>query len=253
MTRVRMILQYDGTLYEGWQRQLTGLGVQQVVEEELEKLTGERIAVHASGRTDSGVHARAQVAHFDTRARIPPEKYAYALNAGLPMDIRVAMSDEAPGFHARFDVKKKHYRYALQHSPHADPFTRNTALHVYGALDMAAMDEAAALLVGEHDFAAFKAAGIEPKSTVRTIFSSRWTNAGRAVYYDVAGSGFLYNMVRILVGTMVEIGMGRRSVPTLKKALAAGSRFDAGPTAPAHGLTLARVEYENFDTEDYLS
>lgn len=253
MTRIRMILQYDGTGYEGWQRQLTGLGVQQVVEEELAKLTGERIVVHASGRTDSGVHARAQVAHFDTHARIPPDKYAYALNVGLPADIRVAMSDEAPAFHARFDVKKKHYRYTLQHSPHADPFTRNTALHVYGALDTAAMAEAAALLVGEHDFAAFKAAGIEPESTVRTIFSSRWTDAGRAVTYDVAGSGFLYNMVRILVGTMVEIGMGRRSVSAMEKALSTGSRFDAGPTAPPHGLMLARVEYENFDTEDYLS
>ncbi|HWQ59126.1 MAG TPA: tRNA pseudouridine(38-40) synthase TruA, partial [Clostridia bacterium] len=219
MTRVRMILQYDGTGYEGWQRQLTGLGVQQVVEEEIEKLTGEKIVVHASGRTDSGVHALAQVAHFDTASRIPPEKFAYALNAGLPRDIRVAYSDEAEGFHARFDVVRKHYRYRLQHSPHADPFTRNTALHVYGPLDVAAMNEAAAAILGEHDFMAFKASGIEPESTVRTIYESRWTDMGRLVVYDVAGSGFLYNMVRILAGTMVEIGMGRRDAASMQRAL----------------------------------
>ncbi len=248
-----MILQYDGTNYEGWQRQLTGLGVQQVLEEEIEKLTGERTIVHASGRTDSGVHALAQVAHFDTDSRIPPEKFAYALNVGLPADIRVAHSGEAAGFHARFDVKRKHYRYRLQHSPHADPFTRNTALHVYGALDVAAMNEAAAKIIGTHDFAAFRASGIEPESTVRTIFVSRWTDAGRLVYYDVAGSGFLYNMVRILAGTMLEVGMGRRPVSSMEKALASGDRLDAGPTAPARGLVLTRVEYENFDTEDYIT
>lgn len=253
MTRIRMILQYDGTRYQGWQRQLTGLGVQQMVEEEIEKLTGERTVVHASGRTDSGVHARAQVAHFDTNARIPPEKFAYALNAGLPEDIRIAHSEEAPGFHARFGVQRKHYRYTLQHSPHADPFTRRTALHVYGALDVKAMDEAASILLGTHDFAAFKAAGVEQESSVRTIFVSRWAREGRLVHYDVAGSGFLYNMVRIFVGTMLEIGTGRRGAASIEQALASGSRSDAGPTAPAHGLTLARVEYENFDTEDYLS
>jgi len=252
MTRVRMIIQYDGTHYEGWQRQLTGLGIQQVLEEELEKLTGEKTILHASGRTDSGVHALAQVAHFDTNARIPPEKYAYALNVGLPPDIRIAFSGAAEGFHARFDVKKKHYRYRLQHSPHADPFTRNTALHVYGALDIEAMNDAASRVLGTHDFAAFKASGIDPETTVRTIFESRWTDAGRLVYYDIAGSGFLYNMVRILAGTMVEVGMGRRSADTIDKALLSGRRSNAGPTAPAHGLVLARVEYEDFDTKEYI-
>ncbi len=247
-----MIIQYDGTGYEGWQRQLTGLGVQQVLEEELQKLTGEKIVLHASGRTDSGVHARAQVAHFDTNARIPPEKFAYALNTGLPPDIRIAYSGEAAGFHARFDVVRKHYRYTLFHAPHADPFYRNTALHVYGALDVAAMNEAAARVCGTHDFAAFMAAGIEPETTVRTIYSSHWTDAGRLVYYDIAGSGFLYNMVRILAGTMLEIGMGRRDVNSIETALASGKRNDAGPTAPARGLALTRVEYKDFDTEDYI-
>lgn len=253
MTRVRMIIQYDGTCYEGWQRQKTGLGIQQVLEEEIEKLTGERVCVHASGRTDSGVHAMAQVAHFDTACRIPPEKFAYALNVGLPPDIRIAYSDEAEGFHARFDVVRKHYRYTVQHSPHADPFTRNTAYHIYGALDVALMNEAAALILGEHDFAAFKATGTELESTVRTVFESRWTDDGRRVYYDVAGSGFLYNMVRILAGTMIEIGQGRRDIGRMAEALSTGERTCAGPTAPAKGLMLTRVEYADFDTKEHIS
>ncbi|HWQ57486.1 MAG TPA: tRNA pseudouridine(38-40) synthase TruA, partial [Clostridia bacterium] len=164
----------------------------------------------------------------------------------------VAYSDEAEGFHARFDVVRKHYRYRLQHSPHADPFTRDTALHVYGPLDVAAMNEAAAAILGEHDFMAFKASGIEPESTVRTIYESRWTDMGRLVVYDVAGSGFLYNMVRILAGTMVEIGMGRRDAASMQRALSSRQRNDAGPTAPASGLALTRVEYAQFDTKEYI-
>lgn len=252
MTRVRLIVQYDGTGYEGWQRQLTGLGIQQVLEEEIEKLTGERVAVHGSGRTDSGVHATSQVAHFDTSSRIPPEKFAYALNVGLPRDIRIAYSDEAEGFHARFDVTRKHYRYRIQHSPHMNPFTRDTALHIYGGLDIARMNEAALAVMGEHDFSAFKATGMETENAVRTVFCSRWSEEGSLVVYDVSGSGFLYNMVRILVGTMVEIGQGRRDADSMVRALSSGVRTDAGPTAPAHGLFLSRVEYKDFDTEDYI-
>ena len=250
--RVRLIVQYDGTGYEGWQRQLTGLGIQQVLEEELEKLTGEKVNVHASGRTDSGVHALAQVAHFDTASRIPGEKFAYALNVGLPRDIRIAYSGDAPGFHARFDVLRKHYRYYVQHSPHMSPFTRNTALHVYGELNVPLMNEAAGKILGEHDFAAFKATGVELESTVRTIYGSRWHEEGSLVIYDVCGSGFLYNMVRILVGTMIEIGQGRRGVDAMERALASGNRTDAGPTAPPGGLFLARAEYKDFDTKEHI-
>lgn len=255
MSRIRMIVQYDGTAYVGWQTQPNGLSVQERLEAELLKITGEDIRLHASGRTDSGVHARAQVAHFDTQSRVPPDKFAYALNAGLPPDIRVAYSGAAsPEFHARFDVARKHYRYALWCGPHANPFLHSTALHVHHSLNLAALQEAAAQLVGEHDFAAFKAAGIEMKSTVRTIYSSAWS-AGEApglCYYHVCGSGFLYNMVRILVGTMLEIGGGRRPAADVAKALLTGLRKDAGPTAPAHGLTLWRVEYPGFDTEEHI-
>ena len=160
MKRIRLVIQYDGTAYVGWQTQPNGLAVQERIERELKKLTGAPTVLHASGRTDSGVHALAQVAHFDTASRIPPDKFAYALNAGLPADIRILFSGEAEeGFHARFDVVKKHYRYSVQHSPHANAFTRTTALHVHTALDMDAMNVAAGFLLGTHDFSAFHATG----------------------------------------------------------------------------------------------
>ncbi len=252
MKRIRMVVQYDGTAYVGWQTQPNGLAVQERIERELLKLTGARTVLHASGRTDSGVHALAQVAHFDTESRIPPDKFAYALNAGLPADIRILFRGEAEGFHARFDVLKKHYRYNIQHSAHASAFTRTTALHVHTALDVAAMNAAAQLLLGTHDFSAFRAAGTTVESAVRTIYRSEWAEDGCLLHYDVAGSGFLYNMVRILVGTMLEIGQGRRAPDSIARALASGDRRDAGPTAPAHGLFLSRVEYSDFNTEEHL-
>ena len=252
MRRIRMIIAYDGTEYVGWQVQPNGPSIQETLQRELNKLTGEEIVLNASGRTDSGVHARAQVAHFDTQSRIPPEKFAYALNAGLPRDIRVWHSGLAPeGFHARFDVVRKHYRYCVYNAPHLDVFTRRTSLHVHHALDLGAMERAAELILGEHDFRAFKAAGARVKSTERTIYVSRWSREGNMLSYDIAGSGFLYNMVRILAGTMLEIGMGLRPVSDLKQALAQGERDLAGATAPAHGLTMTRVEYPDFDTNAY--
>lgn len=251
--RIRLIVQYAGADYVGWQVQKNGVAVQALLEAELSKLTGAPIRLHASGRTDSGVSARAQVAHFDTLSRMPADKYAYALNAGLPRNIRVLYSGEAEGFHARFDVKKKHYRYSVENRPHASAFTRDTALHVHVPLDIGLLNEAAAHILGTHDFSAFKAAGTTVENAVRTIYKSEWLKEGRLLCYDVAGSGFLYNMVRILVGTMLPIGMGRQTPDSMRLALERGSRIGAGPTAPAHGLTLYRVEYENFDTEDYVT
>lgn len=252
MPRIRLIIQYDGTGYVGWQTQPNGLAVQEAIERELQKLTGVRPALHASGRTDSGVHALAQVAHFDTESRIPPEKFCYALNCGLPRDIRVVYSDEAACFHARYDVAKKHYRYSVLTAPHAGAFSRNTALHVHYPLDEAKLHAAAETLLGEHDFAAFKSTGTELESTVRTIYGSAWRREGSMLFYDVSGSGFMYNMVRIIVGTMLEIASGRREEDRMAAALSGGRREDAGATAPAHGLMLSRVEYPDFDTDEYV-
>lgn len=253
MKRVRLIIQYDGAGYVGWQTQPNGVAVQEVMEKELFKLTGEKAALHASGRTDSGVHALAQVAHFDTESRIPPEKFAYALNAGLPRDIRVKYSGEAPAeFHSRFDAKHKQYRYTVLNAPHADAFLRDRALHIHYRLDIGAMQRAADYAVGEHDFAAFKAAGSHVDSTVRTIFRSEWTQKGNLLFYDVEGNGFLYNMVRILTGTMLEIGMGRARPEAMREAVEGAARNLAGPTAPPEGLALVRVCYRDFDTADYV-
>ena len=252
--RIRLIVSYDGTNYVGWQLQENGVSVQQRLNEALAYLTGEPIQVHGSGRTDSGVHARAQVAHFDTSARMPADKFAIAMNTRLPRDIRVLYSEETTeDFHARFSAKNKTYRYTVQTGPHSDVFTRDTALHVHTPLDLERMQHAAKDVLGEHDFAAFMSAGSTLERTVRTVFRSEWTRDGRYLYYDVSANGFLYNMVRILVGTMLEIGSGKLPQDALARAIASKRRDDAGATAPPHGLMLIRVQYEDFDTDEVLS
>lgn len=252
--RIRIIVSYDGTDYVGWQVQPNGVSVQQRLNEALRDVTGETIQVHGSGRTDSGVHARAQVAHFDTAARMPADKFAIAMNMRLPRDIRVLFSEEVdPSFHSRFSAKNKTYRYTIQTGLHADVFMRNTALHVHTPLDFDAMRLAATDVVGTHDFAAFMSAGTTMENTVRTVTQSEWTQNGAYLYYNVSANGFLYNMVRILVGTLLDIGSGKLPQDAMLHALETKARTDAGATAPAHGLTLMRVQYEDFDTDEVLA
>ncbi len=252
--RIRLIVAYDGTNYVGWQLQENGVSVQQKLNEALFAVTGEQIRVHGSGRTDSGVHARAQVAHFDTEAHMPADKFAIAMNMRLPRDIRVLFSEEAPEeFHARFSAKNKTYRYTVQTGLHADVFSRFTALHLHAPVDIEKMALAAKDALGEHDFSAFMTTGSKIESTVRTVTRSEWSREGNLLYYDVSANGFLYNMVRILVGTMLEIGSGNLPVTAISHALETKNRLDAGPTAPAHGLMLMRVVYDGFDTEEVLS
>ncbi len=253
MRRIRLILEYNGSAYSGWQVQKNGVSIQGLVEEELKKLTGAHVRLFASGRTDSGVHALAQVAHFDTESRIEASKFAYALNAGLPRDIRVRYSDETDmNFHARFDARMKHYRYALYTGPHSRAFLRDTALHIHAKLDEEKLQRAAAKFVGTHDFRAFMSSGGRVKSTVREIYSSCWSSCNSLLYYDIEGSGFLYNMVRIIVGTMLEIAKGTLNEGAIEDAFLTCSRRSLGATAPAHGLTLIRVCYEGFDTAKAL-
>ena len=254
MRRIRTIIAYDGTDYVGWQTQPNGVAVQEVIEKAILEVTGEQTALQGSGRTDSGVHARAQVAHFDTGARMAADKFATALNPHRPADIRVLYSEEvSPDFHARFSAKEKQYRYFVQTGAHADVFARKYALHAYMPLDLDLMNEAAALVVGTHDFSAFMSTGREVETAVRTLSLSRWEKQGKFLVYTVQGNGFLYNMVRILVGTMVGMGNGRIPKDSMEKALASLSRKDAGPTAPPHGLVLWRVKYPDFDTEEVLA
>lgn len=251
--RIRIVVQYEGTNYVGWQLQENGVSIQQRLNEAIFAITGEHVRVHGSGRTDSGVHALTQVAHFDTSARMPADKFAVALNTRLPRDIRVLYSEETDEtFHARFSAKNKTYRYVVQNGSHADVFTRNTALHAHAPLDFEKMALAAGDALGEHDFAAFMTAGSKIESTIRTVTRSVWTRDGAYYYYDVSANGFLYNMVRILVGTMLEIGLNNLPQDAISRALASKNRADAGPTAPAHGLTLVRVVYDDFDTNEVL-
>ena len=251
--RIRLIVAYDGTNYVGWQLQENGVSVQQRLNEALLYVTGETIQVHGSGRTDSGVHARAQVAHFDTNARMPANKFAIAMNMRLPRDIRVLYSEEtSEDFHARFSAKNKTYRYTIQLGAHLDVFSRNTALHIHTPLDLSRMQLSAQDALGEHDFAAFMSVGSTLEHTVRTIFRSEWSQDGRYLFYDVSANGFLYNMVRILVGTMLEVGSGKLQQDAIYRALLSGQRSDAGATAPPQGLALMRVQYEDFDTAEVL-
>lgn len=253
MRRIALVIEYDGTDYVGWQVQPNGISVQETIDNAFEKLIGERPVLHASGRTDSGVHALAQVAHFDTGCAIPADKFCYALNTRLPSDIRIKASLEVPlDWHARFDVREKHYIYRINNAPHASAFTRNTALHMHYPLDLERLSSAAELFLGEHDFGAFKSVGSKAQTTVRTVYSSEWVRRGDELIYRVAGSGFLYNMVRIMVGTMIRIGQGFEEPEKISLALSGAERSLAGDTAPAHGLTLRRVKYDLFDTEELL-
>lgn len=254
MRRIRIIVAYDGTDYVGWQTQPNGISVQESIEQALFRLTGERIVIHGSGRTDSGVHAAAQVAHFDTDARMPADKFAIALNTHLKNDIRVLYSEEcATDFHARFSAKQKQYGYQIQVGTHADVFHRHTALHLHTVPDLIKMQIAAKDVLGTHDFRAFMSTGTNMDNTVRTVFESDWKQSGNLWTYTVTGNGFLYNQVRILVGTMLEIGNGKRNVSAIAEAISSKNRSDAGATAPAHGLRLLRVQYPDFDTQEVLA
>ena len=246
MPRIHLILEYDGTDYSGWQRQDNAPTVQQTAEEALLRLTGEKTVLHAASRTDAGVHALGQSAHFDTESRIPPEKFSYAMNALLPPDVRVRSSRLVPGdFHAQRDALGKRYRYLFYNSPHAGAINRRTHAHIYYPMDVSRMAEAAEALRGRHDFIAFAASGFSVKTTVRTIWDARVRDLGEGeIALTVEGDGFLYNMVRIIAGTLAAIGTGRLGEDAIARALASGDRLDLGPTAPALGLTLMKVFYE---------
>ena len=245
LRRFRLTVEYDGTDYCGWQRQINGPSVQQTLEEALSRLTGETIAVTGSSRTDAGVHAYGLCAHFDSATRIPPEKIAFALNTMLPPDVRIRESAKAPeGFHARYSAAGKVYRYTFYNSRHDCAIGRQTAAHVPLALDERLMHEEAQALVGTHDFEAFAASGSVVKSTVRTIYRVQVTRSGDYVTLHVLGDGFLYNMVRIIAGTLMEVGTKKRAPGAIAQAIATKDRLALGQTAPAKGLALMAVLYE---------
>ena len=242
--RILLTVSYDGTSYAGWQLQENAVAVQQRVEEALEKLLHTPIRVTGASRTDAGVHALGQRFHFDTFSRIPADKYAFALNTVLPPDIRILAGREVSGdFHARFDAQGKRYTYRIHNAPHASALYRNITAHVPYKLDIERMRNALPDLLGTHDFAAFQAAGGTAKTTVRTLTDVQLAQDGDLLTLTVCGNAFLYNMVRIITGTMLDIGMGRKPADAFCTALKTGDRLALGITAPACGLELTKVYY----------
>jgi len=240
----RLTVSYRGEAYAGWQRQPNALAVQEVLETALADLLGRPATVVGASRTDAGVHARGQVAHLELPRPFPPGGLVHGANHRLPSDVRVlAARRMAAGFHARKHAAGKEYAYRLRREPVLSPLDALFAVRADPGLDLAAMRAAAAHLVGRHDFSAFALAGGGHRSPVRRITSAQWEQDGPALTFRVRGDGFLRGMVRALVGTLLEVGRGRRRVEEFAALLAGGARAEAGATAPAHGLTLERLFY----------
>lgn len=241
----KLIIEYDGSGFHGWQRQKNDRTVQETIEKALCRMTGEQCILNGSGRTDAGVHARAQVASFQTTSRLSATVFLKGLNSLLPDDVSICSCKQmAEDFHARFDVRSKHYRYHIINRPVAPAIGRQFVWHIRKPLDTAAMLEAADHMVGTHDFKAFEGAGSPRAHTVRTITESTiHLSDGGKLTYDIRADGFLRFMVRNIVGTLVEVGLGKRPADAMPAILASRDRSQAGATAPPQGLFLMDVTY----------
>jgi len=244
MKRVRLVVAYDGTNYHGWQVQKNGITIESELNRCLSELLKESIEVIGASRTDAGVHALGNVAVFDTESRMPAEKISYALNQRLPEDIRIQKSEEvAPDWHPRYCDSRKTYEYRIYRGEFPMPVKRLYALFTYRSLDVTKMQEAAQYFVGEHDFKSFCQVHAQVDSTVRTVYEMKVYEEGTDVVIRVTGGGFLYNMVRIMAGTLMEVGQGKRAPEEIAEIIEAKDRAAAGPTAPAHGLMLVKYEF----------
>lgn len=247
MRTLKIVISYDGSGYHGFQKQKDILTVQGVVEEVLEKLCGERVVTAGSGRTDAGVHALAQTLTFTTNGRIPCANMVRAAASLLPRDIVLISAEEVEeGFHARFSAKWKTYEYKLLVNAHDNPFMMRYAWQLREQLDLPAMNEAAALLLGTHDFSAFRSTGSVDSSPVKTIYAAQWQQQGEEVSFRISGDGFLYHMVRNLVWSLVQVGLGKRSKADFAAELASERCEFLNSPAPAEGLYLAQVGYEEY-------
>ena len=244
MRNLKLTLAYDGTRLVGWQRQAEGDSVQGLLEDALARFEGAPVIVHGAGRTDAGVHALGQVASAQVTCTHDLATLVRALNAQLPEDVRVLAIEEASrDFHARFSARSKTYRYQIRHGAIADPFERMYVWHMPERLNVDGMREAASVLVGTHDFAAFQSSGSPTRDSVRTVTCSAIEDMSGRLTYEISGDGFLRHMVRAIVGTLVEIGRGFREPASMASVLRGSARADAGATAPPQGLFLVRVDY----------
>lgn len=244
MRNIKLTVAYDGTAYNGFQRQMNGIGIQQILEARLEKLFGHELKMYGAGRTDAGVHAYGQVVNFRTSGTIPTQRIAIGSRCLLPHDIVITEAQEVDdNFHAQYTATSKIYVYKIY--PHVMPnlFLRNYAWHIWRKLDISSMHEAAQYIIGTHDFSAFRAAGSAAISPVRTIMAVDCQLVDDMLELSFWGTGFLYHMVRNLTGTLVDVGLGARCAKDFKKILDSRERRKAGITAPAHGLYLKEVKY----------
>lgn len=248
MRRIKLIVAYDGTEYSGWQIQPEAPTIEMYLDKAIHELTGENVHVTGASRTDAGVHAYGNVAVFDTESTIPGDRFTFALNRFLPDSIVIQDSWEVAGdFHPRHCNTRKTYEYRILNTAVPLPQKRNFTWHVAGSIDIDKMREAAAYIVGEHDFKSFCCVRTQAESTVRTIYSLEVLQEGSEIIIRIKGNGFLYNMVRIITGTLIQVGKGRFEPEYVKQMLEAKDRTVAGQTAPPQGLTLVGIEYVDND------
>ena len=244
MRNIKLIIEYDGKQFNGWQKQPTKLNIQGEIERAISEITGEEIDLIASGRTDAGVHSLGQTANFKTNSNIPTEKFAIAINSKLKRSIVIKSAEEVDErFHSRYSVKSKRYRYTINNSEMGTAIFRDMEYHFPMKLDIEKMQEAAKYFEGEHDFKAFKSSGTSSKSSVRTIYKTELKKEEDRIIIEITGNGFLYNMVRIISGTLVDVGLGKIKPDAIPQIIESKDRTKAGKTLPPQGLYLINVEY----------
>ena len=245
MRNIKLTIEYDGKDFNGWQKQPNKLNIQGEIEQAIKQVTGEDVELIGSGRTDAGVHAFGQVANFKINSDFPIEKIPIAINSQLKRAIRIQKAEEVDvNFHSRYSCHKKTYAYIIDNSKNGSAIYRNLTYHVSQSLDVEAMQKGAKYLIGEHDFSSFKSSGTSSKSSVRTIFDIQVLKEQERVVIQITGNGFLYNMVRIISGTLLEIGQGEIKPEEMELILNAKNRQKAGKTLPPHGLYLMNVDFE---------
>lgn len=244
MRNIRLVIEYDGKSFNGWQKQPNKLNIQGEIERAIEELTGEKIDLIASGRTDAGVHALGQVANFRTESNIPIDKFAIAINSKLKKSIVIKSAEEVDEkFHSRYSVKEKTYRYTINNSKYGTALFRDMEYHFPVKLNVEKMKEAIKYFEGEHDFAAFKASGTSSKSSVRKIYKAVIHEENERIYIELTGNGFLYNMIRIIAGTLIDVGTEKVKPEEIKSIIESKDRKQAGKTLPPQGLCLIEVKY----------